>query len=158
MLGKQVLRPIAESGWHAMALDLCMYDQEAARQVAATLHDLTGPTLILAQGARARVAVMAMQLLNSPQHAQLIFVDPVFSSALRECDQSSAQEIVSDAALIKGEWWQAFRRDGRSGLRAILQICETSTHRALASGANGSLAETSQRSQSAVVPGDVTGL
>ncbi len=125
-LGRQVLRPLAQSGWQAMVLDLRMYDQEAAEQVIEVLHGLTGPTLILAEGARARVAVRVTQLLDLSQRPHLVFVDPVLFSALGECDQSSARGFTVGTTVVAGERWQTFKRDGHSGLNTILQACDAS--------------------------------
>ena len=133
-VGRQVLRPLAESGWRAVTLDLPMYDQEAAGQVVAALRGLSGPTLILAEGARARVATRAKQLLGPEQRLPLVFVEPIFFSALGQCDQSHAPGITSGMATIAGDQWEAFKRDGRSGLHAILATCKSSESFNAASG------------------------
>lgn len=123
--GRQILRPFAEHGWRAVAMDLCMYDQVAAGQVVDALHDAKGPLLILSEGTRARVALAAAARLAARPAPKLVFVDPVFTSSLEECDQSSAPAKALSAA-IPGEEWQAFKRDGRTGMETILETCSTS--------------------------------
>ena len=156
VVGRQILRPLAENGWRSVTLDLCMYDQEATRQVVDALRDLEGPTLVLAEGTRARVAVMAEQLLDSKHRPKLIFVDPVLFSALGECDQSKAQKITSGAAVISGERWQAFKQNGRSSLGLIIKTYDSVAHRERAFSLDGLQAGSYARPAYVTVPASAT--
>lgn len=121
--GRKILRPLAQNGWRAITLNVPSYDQEATRVVADLLRDIPGPLIVLAEKAKARVALGAVQNMPQGHRPRLALIAPVLFSALSECDRShQADDLMRHLALVDVRHWEAFKQGER---RLVGEFSET---------------------------------
>jgi hypothetical protein len=114
MTGRNVLRPIAQSGWTAVSFTLPPYDQQARALVEEVMRVSRKPLIVLAEKSKARLVAVAVQNTLEGSQLRLGLVAPNLFSALAECDKSRA---MTDEALhlasIDVFKWKAFKSGSR---------------------------------------------
>lgn len=123
VLGREILRPLAQNGWRAISLSLPMYDQEATDAVTRALRDVNGPILILAEGTKARVALAVERKLSHSPPPIIAFINPVYFCSLQECDQSNQLYPPKRSHFsIPIKTWDACKADWRVSGSILFEI------------------------------------
>lgn len=120
LLGRQVLRPLAEQGWRAVAIELPAYDQPAIGALSRYLEGCAAPPVLLAEGAKARVALGVARRAPADRQPRVVLISPKVSSPLPECDQSDfADRLPARVSLLSLRQWLLFRKNPQAEAEAV---------------------------------------